>query len=60
LAAVLVLAADFAEFGLRRADVEREVIVIGTCVRRRWKIGGTATFKRALIAIGESAPIRDR
>jgi hypothetical protein len=44
------------EFGLRRADVECEVIVSETCVQPE----RTARFKRALIGIGESAPIRDR
>jgi hypothetical protein len=49
--------------GLRRADVEREVILFETCVQPERRVrgeGGTATFKRALIGIGESAPIRDR
>jgi hypothetical protein len=50
------LLADDLEFGLRRADVEREVIVSGTCVQPE----RTAKFKRALIGIGESAPIRDK
>jgi hypothetical protein len=44
------------EFDLRRADVEREVIVSGTCVQPE----RTVKFKRALIGIGESAPIRDK
>jgi hypothetical protein len=52
----LDLLADDLEFGLRRADVEREVIVSGTCVQPE----RTAKFKRALIGIGESAPIRDK
>jgi hypothetical protein len=50
-----LLAGDL-EFVLRRADVEREVIVSGTCVQPE----RTAKFKRALIGIGESAPIRDK
>jgi hypothetical protein len=50
------LLADDLGFGLRRADVEREVIVSGTCVQPE----RTAKFKRALIGIGESAPIRDK
>jgi hypothetical protein len=56
LAEDLDLLADDLEFGLRRADVEREVIVSGTCVQPE----RTAKFKRALIGIGESAPIRDK
>jgi hypothetical protein len=40
---------------LRRADV----IVLKTCQSERNE-GGTARFKRALIGIGDSAPIRDR
>jgi hypothetical protein len=40
---------------LRRAEVEREVILLETCVQPG---GGTARFKRALIGIGDSAPIR--
>jgi len=63
------LAAVFLPFGLwvaglRRADVEREDICLETCVQseRLWvrSVNGTARFKRALIGIGESAPIRDR
>ena len=64
------LAADFLmsglrwAVGLRRADEEREFILFETCIqpeRPRWPLdGGTSTFKRALIGIGESAPIRDR
>jgi hypothetical protein len=52
------------EFDLRRADVEREVIVLETWVQRepRWvrSKGGTSRFKRALIGMSQSAPIRDR
>jgi hypothetical protein len=47
---------------LRRAEEEREVILFETCVqsKRRRNPSGTATFKSALIGIGQSAPIRDR
>jgi hypothetical protein len=49
------------EVGLRRAGVEREVILFGPVVAFQLPSeGGTSTFKRALIGIGESAPIRDR
>jgi hypothetical protein len=54
------LAADFVEFGLRRADVEREAIVLETCVQPERIFFGAARLKHALIGIGESAPIRDR
>ena len=50
------LAADLLMFDLRRADVEREVILFRTCVQPE----RTEKFKSALIGIGESAPIRDR
>ena len=43
------------DIGLTRADVEREAILVRTCVQPERK----AKFKRALIGIGESAPIRD-
>jgi hypothetical protein len=57
LPAALVLdLADLPELVLRSADVEREVIVMGTCVQPE----RSAEFKRALIGIGESAPIRDK
>jgi hypothetical protein len=56
LAEDLNFAEDLAEFGLRRTEVEREVILLGTCVQPE----RTAKFKRALIGIGESAPIRDK
>ena len=52
------LADDFEEFGLRRADVDREVILFETCVQAERRKGGKATLKRALIGIGDSAPIR--
>jgi hypothetical protein len=45
------------ELDLRRVDVD--VIVLKTC-QSEWSEGGTARFKRALIGIGHSAPIRDR
>jgi hypothetical protein len=51
---------------LRRADEEREVILFEPVYAfqpGRWGQPGeigTSTIKRALIAIGESAPIRDR
>jgi hypothetical protein len=48
---------------LRRADEEREDIVFETCVFNQKDGGGMsgiATFKRALIGIGDIAPIRDR
>jgi hypothetical protein len=51
------LVADLPEFGLRRADVD--VIVLKTCQSEE-REGGTARFKRALIGIGDSAPIRYR
>ena len=53
---ILDLAADLLMFDLRRADVEREVILFRTCVQPE----RTEKFKSALIGIGESAPIRDR
>jgi len=59
------LAAEVLEFDLReavdlrRADEEREVILFKP-VYAFQPDGRAATFKRALIAIGESAPIRDR
>jgi hypothetical protein len=68
----LGLAADFLMFGLRwavdlrRADEEREVILFEpVCMRFQPEpLGrsdnGTSTFKRALIGISQSAPIRDR
>jgi hypothetical protein len=56
---VLALAADFAAFGLR-TGAERGVIVFETCVQGGGNKGGPARFKRALIGIGESAPIRDK
>jgi hypothetical protein len=43
--------------GLRKADVD--VIVLKTC-QSEWSGGGMARFKRALIGIGDSAPIRYR
>jgi hypothetical protein len=52
----LGLAADLLVLVLRRADVEREVILFKTYVRPE----RTAKFKSALIGIGDSAPIRDR
>jgi len=60
LSEILDLAADFVGFGLRRADVERAVIVLETCVQAGGNKGGAARFKSALIGIGESAPIRDK
>jgi len=67
----LVLAADVLSPGLRgavdlrRADEEREVHMFEPVYAFTWTVGPvgeelTSTFKRALIAIGESAPIRDR
>jgi hypothetical protein len=54
-----LLSAGFLSEGL-----EREVILFETCVQpnvlRRQNEGGTARLKRALIGIGDSAPIRDR
>jgi hypothetical protein len=58
LAAVLDFAADLVEVCLRTADVEREVIVLRTCVQA--KRTGKFKFKSTLIAIGDSAPIRDK
>jgi len=46
----------FALAGLRRAEVEREVIVMRTYVHSL----RAAEFKCALSGIGESAPIRDK
>jgi hypothetical protein len=46
--------------GLRRADVERDVILFETCVQPEQRWEGPARFKSALIGIGDSAPIRDR
>jgi hypothetical protein len=51
-----------------RVTEEREVILLETCVQksRAKKAGGTArlrgisSLKRALIGIGDSAPIRDK
>jgi hypothetical protein len=45
------------EFGLRRADVVREVIVFETCVQQPKQGPG---LKCALSLVGQSAPIRDR
>jgi hypothetical protein len=47
---------------LRRTEEEREVILFKTCVQSKLRRNAsrTATFKSALIGIGESAPIRDR
>jgi len=45
---------------LRRADVEREVILFGTCVEPERRADGSARFKSALIGVGDIAPIRDK
>jgi hypothetical protein len=48
---------------LREADGEREDIVFETCVfdqKDGGGMSGMARFKRALIGIRDSAPIRDR
>jgi hypothetical protein len=60
LVLLVVLAADLLEVGLRRADVERDVILFETCVQPEQRWEGPARFKSALIGIGDSAPIRDR
>jgi uncharacterized protein YjbI with pentapeptide repeats len=65
------LAADFEEFGLRMADLdradldgadlEREFILFKTCIQSgRNDHDGRGRLKSALIRIGDSAPIRDR
>jgi hypothetical protein len=60
--AFVLVAAGLREAFVLRSAEEREVILLETCVQksRARKAGGTASLKRALIGIGDSAPIRDK